>query len=120
VAALMAASVGVAAAKPGKGKPKPPKQVVVNGVATSVDAGAGSFVLHRRGGKGNGRKGLDVTVTTNADTKFKKSDGTAAAFDSVVVNLRVQVKGVPSADGVLAKQVLVVVPEADSNGPGDD
>lgn len=107
----LAASAGLAnlalAARPSA--PPHPRQLVVNGVVLAGSVSGGSFVVHRHGGRGVGRAGQDVAVTTDANTRFLRSDGSAGSLADVVDNARVQVKGDRPAEGAafLAKRVLV-------------
>ncbi len=131
VAALVVSGLGAASAAPGKGKDgapkrpaKPVKKVVLNGVVLSVagDAAAPtSFVLKRRGGKGGGKNGLRVTVVLSEQTKYRKTDASAASAADVVADARVQVKGTANKDGsVAAAQVLVKVPEPEDDNGGTE
>jgi hypothetical protein len=107
VALAVASTAGLAYARRGHGRG--PKQVVVNGVARDVAEPA--FTIHRNGG---GRNGSDVAITTDANTQYLKSDGTAGAFADVVQDARVQAKGARVEDGsILAKRVLIKLPEND-------
>jgi len=118
--AAVAASAGLAnlafAARPSV--PPHPRQLVVNGVVKAGSASGGSFVVHRRGGRGAGGAGQDVAVTTDANTKFLKSDGSAGSLADVVDNARVQVKGDKPAAGAafLAKRVLIKGSDAEGEG----
>ena len=104
---------------PGQGQPKPKpekpnpgqgqaqRRYVVSGVVAS--ATEGGFVVHRRGGKGAGRAGQDVTVTVDDKTQYLKSDGSAGSLADVVAEARVQAKGTRNEDGsILAERVLIV------------
>ncbi len=83
------------------------RPVIVPGIVKSVDATAQSFVVHRRGG---GPQGRDVTVNTNSETRYRKSDGSTASFSDLAAGQRVVVRGVPAgANTVLARQVMIVV-----------
>jgi hypothetical protein len=116
-AVLVAVGIGtgLAHARPGGGPgPNPnrgPKQVVVNGVVKSVLAPG--FVLHRHGG-GAGSAGIDISIVTDGSTQYLKSDGSAGSFSDVVVDARVQAKGVRNPDGtVLARRLLILPPRTD-------
>ena len=107
VVAASAACASLAFARPPA--PPRPKQLVVNGVVNAGSVSGSSFVVHRHGGRGAGRAGQDVAVTTDANTRFLKSDGSAGSLADVVDNSRVQVKGDVPAEGAafVAKRVLI-------------
>ena len=109
-------TAGVAVARPGNGggggnghgRPDRKPKVVVNGVVVSV--AADSFVLHKRGGRGNGRRGADVTVLTDGNTVFVRSDGADFSTADLVVGARAQAKGKVTDGVLLASRVLIKVP----------
>lgn len=72
----------------------------VSGTVSSVDSGAGSFVLDAGGG-------TSVTIQTDSSTHYQKRGG-AGSFADVVMGAAVDVKGVLRSDGtILARQIRV-------------
>lgn len=72
----------------------------VSGTVSSVDSGAGTFVLDAGGG-------TSVTIATDGSTHYQKRGG-SASFADVVAGAAVDVKGVLRPDGtILAHQVRV-------------
>ena len=72
----------------------------VSGTVTSVDSGAGTFVLDAGGG-------TSVAIATDASTHYQKRGG-AGSFSDVVMGAAVDVKGVLRSDGtILARQIRV-------------
>lgn len=72
----------------------------VSGTVSSVDSGAGTFVVDAGGG-------TSVTIATDGSTRYQKRGG-PASFSDVVAGAAVDVKGVLRSDGtILARQVRV-------------
>ena len=72
----------------------------VSGTVSSVDSGAGSFVVDAGGG-------TSVTIQTDSSTHYQKRGG-SGSFADVVAGGAVDVKGVLRSDGtILARQVRV-------------
>jgi hypothetical protein len=72
----------------------------ISGTVSSVDSGAGSFVVDAGGG-------TSVTVQTDASTHYQKRGG-SGSFSDVVMGATVDVKGVLRSDGtILARQIRV-------------
>lgn len=72
----------------------------VSGTVSSVDTGAGSFVVDSGGG-------VSITVQTDGSTHYQKRGG-QGSFADVVAGAAVDVKGVLRSDGtVLARQVRI-------------
>ena len=49
-----------------------------------------------------------VTVTTNADTKFRRSDGSACSGSDVKAGQTVTVEGWKRTDGTVKAQILTI------------
>jgi len=72
----------------------------VSGTVSSVDSGAGSFVVDAGGG-------TSVTILTDSSTHFQKRGG-SGSFSDIVTGAVVDVKGVLRSDGtILAQQIRV-------------
>ncbi len=72
----------------------------VSGTVSSVDSGAGSFVVDAGGG-------TSVTIQTDSSTHYQKRGG-PGSFSDVVAGATVDVKGVLRSDGtILARQIRV-------------
>lgn len=72
----------------------------VSGTVSSVDSGAGSFVLDAGGG-------TSVTIQTDSSTHYQKRGG-SGSFADIVTGAAVDVKGVLRSDGtILARQIRV-------------
>ncbi len=84
------------------------KNAVFEGTVKSVDSGASKFVLTTE-------KSGDITVVTNANTKFKKGNA-VGAFADVVVGAKAMARGVYNNQllQLTAEEVRVRVPETQS------
>ncbi|HKD16366.1 MAG TPA: DUF5666 domain-containing protein [Thermoanaerobaculia bacterium] len=72
----------------------------VSGTVSSVDPGAGSFVVDAGGG-------ISVTIQTDSSTHYQKRGG-AGSFSDIVTGATVDVKGVLRSDStILAQQIRV-------------
>lgn len=88
----------------GRGK----KKIVVNGTVTTVNAEGGTFILHKSGRGG----GSDVTIVTDENTVFLRSDDTDGSFEELVEGVKAQAKGKKNEDGsIQATRVLIKVEE---------
>ncbi len=112
LAALTLLGAGAVHAKPGRGKGpghRPGRGVLTGTVKTVTPGTTLAFTVQRRGFRG--QPGPEVSVATTADTKYRKSDGTAATAADVTVGAKVAVRGTRTAPGSLtARGVLIRVP----------
>src|SRR5205814_1707977 len=78
------------------------QRVGATGTVVGVNAAALSFVLQRSGR-------LRSTVLTNANTDFRKNDGTGATFADIAAGEAVQVTGIQNTDGSIAADRVVLL-----------
>jgi uncharacterized protein DUF5666 len=107
IAGLMVGTGARLAAEEGKGGKKGSNQQVMRGVVISVNTQAQSFVLQPK-------EGGNLTVTTSANTVYKRAGGGAAGFGEIRQNENVMVKGSPSGNGTFAAAgVMIGIPSKD-------
>jgi hypothetical protein len=76
--------------------------VQLEGVVTRIDPPAGSFRVRRS-------TGIEVDVTTDDHTRFRRNDGTAATFASLALGANVVARGIETAPNSLAAHRVVIL-----------